>query len=476
MFYNYAYRVILRNFMAKKKTKWVCQNCGYESPAYLGKCPECSSWGTLIEETDETASASSIKKQNKVTTSKSEPTLLNDITADKSERFSSGYEEFDRVLGGGFVKGSLILTAGEPGIGKSTLILQSCGYLSSKGKKILYVSAEESEKQLKIRAERLNIHADNLFILSETCLENIFETVKDLKPDFLVIDSIQAIYSQEITSSSGSVSQVRECCYSLMNLAKYMNITTVIIGHVTKDGTIAGPKILEHMVDAVICFEGDRYREYRILRSTKNRFGSTNEVGLFNMGEHGLKEVKNPGEIFIAERSEDTAPGSIIVVANEGNRPLLVEIQALVSQTFYPAPRRVSTGIEYNRVLKIIAVLEKRIGLNLSKHDIYVNVVGGIDIDDSAADLGVALAIMTSFRDISIDHKTAVFGEIGLTGEIRSCTQAEIRIKEAYKLGFEKIIIPKGNAPSNLNLKNLKIVCVSRLIEAVSSALQQEKP
>ncbi len=455
--------------MAKKKSKWTCQSCGYEAPGYLGKCPECSSWGTILEEIFEKEDS---KKQNIANLNRSEPVLLESIEADHTLRIPSGFEEFDRVLGGGFVKGSLVLTAGEPGIGKSTLILQSCGFLSQKGLKVLYVSAEESDRQIKIRAERLKINAKNLFILAETCLENIFESIKELKPDFVVIDSIQAIYSQQITSTAGSVSQVRECCHSLMNIAKYLGITTAVIGHVTKDGVIAGPKVLEHMVDAVICFEGDRYREYRLLRTTKNRFGSTNEVGLFKMDETGLVEVKNPGEMFISEREEEISPGSIIVVANEGNRPLLVEVQALVGQTFYPAPRRVTTGVEYNRVLKIIAVLEKRIGLNLSKHDIYVNVIGGMEIEDSAADLGIALAIMTSFREISVDNKTAVFGEIGLTGEIRSTTQSETRIKEAYKLGFERIIIPKGNTPTNLNLENLEIIGVSRLIEAVSSALQ----
>ncbi|MEI7474359.1 MAG: DNA repair protein RadA [bacterium] len=460
--------------MAKIKTKWVCQNCGYESGGYLGKCPDCSQWGTLVEETSAKSSVS--KSSGQLTKGfSSELQLLKDINIDETLRFPTGLDEFDRTLGGGLVKGSLVLIGGDPGIGKSTIVLQSCGSLSLKGLKVLYISAEESAKQLKLRAERLNVDANNLYILAETNLDDTRITIDKLKPDVIILDSIQAVYTSTVTSSPGSVSQVRECCNILMNIAKNQGITTIIIGHVTKDGMIAGPKVLEHMVDTVLYFEGDRYKSYRILRCIKNRFGSTNEVGIFTMEDEGLREVLNPSELFLAERETSLAPGSVVIATSEGTRPLLVEIQALTGATGYASPRRVATGIEYNRVLQIIAVLERRVGLNLSKQDVYVNAVGGISIDEPAADLGIAIAIATCARNVTIDAETVIIGEIGLSGEIRAVNQIESRVKEASKLGFKRIIIPKANAPVKNIPKDVKVLAVSRIIEAITAAIPVTK-
>ena len=456
--------------MAKVKTKWICQNCGYETPKYIGKCPDCGEWGTLTEEFD-------IKdqKQTKNTAVDSTPIcLINEIEISESIRIPTGFEELDRVLGGGLVQGSLILLAGDPGIGKSTLVLQTAGNICSNGKKLIYVCAEESGSQVKLRAKRLNVNSDNLYVYAQTNLESVINQVDVIKPDVLVIDSIQSIYTSNITSSSGSVSQIRECTNILMDIAKNKNITVIIIGHVTKDGNIAGPKVLEHMVDTVIYFEGDKYKTQRLLRSIKNRFGSTNEIGVFNMAENGLEEVLNPSELFMKERTEEITPGSVIIAANEGTRALLVEVQALVGTTFYPAPRRVSTGVEYNRLLQIIAVLEKRIGLNLSKYDVYVNVIGGIEIDEPAADLGIALAIATCYRNVCVDADCVIIGEISLSGEIRNVSNIEKRIYEAQKLGFKKAIIPKQNKKFSDNF-DIEIIQVPRLMDAISACISRKK-
>ena len=350
--------------MAKLKTKWVCQNCGYETPKYLGKCPDCGKWSTLVEEVAEAVSSSTSTHcvRNDV-----KPSLLNEIEIDNSIRFSTGIAEFDRVLGGGLVQGSLVLLAGDPGIGKSTILLQTGNYICKNGRKALYVSAEESASQIKLRAKRLGVEANSLYIYSQTDFESVKTQINELKPEILIVDSIQAIYSCNVSSSPGSVSQIRECTNALMDIAKSKNITVVVIGHVTKEGNIAGPKVLEHMVDTVIYFEGDRYKSYRLLRCMKNRFGTTNEVGVFNMCDDGLHEILNPSEMFLNERNKSLTPGSVVISTNEGTRPLLLEIQALVGTTSYPAPRRVSNGIDYNRLLQILAVLEKRIGLNLSR-------------------------------------------------------------------------------------------------------------
>ena len=452
--------------MAKVKSKWVCQNCGYEAPAYLGKCPECSAWGKFVEEA-EVISKIQPQHENK-TFFKNDIQKINDITVNETFRFSTGLSEFDRVLGGGLVEGSLVLLAGAPGIGKSTLILQACSHLSQNNTEVLYISAEESIRQLKIRAERLNINT-NLNVLSQTNVDEIKAAINEVKPKVVVIDSIQAIYAPSITSSPGSVSQVRETCNIFMEIAKTTGTTIIIVGHVTKDGTIAGPRVLEHMVDTVLQFEGEKHNFFRILRGIKNRFGSTNEVGIFNMKDTGLEEVLNPSELFLKERNE-TASGSVVIVTNEGTRPLLVELQALTGFTSYPAPRRVATGIEYNRVLQIIAVLERRVGLNLSKQDIYVSVVGGIDIDEPAADLGIALAIATCFRNVTIEPSTIIIGEIGLSGEIRPVHQIEARVNEAAKLGFKKAIIPKSSVKYNFD-KNIEVIEVSKLTEAITKSI-----
>lgn len=454
--------------MAKVKTKWICQECGYETAGYLGKCPECSSWGSLVEESQEKFAPHA--NDNFLNTQK--PALLNEIKLSSEVRISTNISEFDRVLGGGLVQGSLVLLAGDPGIGKSTLILQTSGLLCQSNKKVLYVSAEESASQIKLRADRLAIKAETLYIYPQTSLESIRKEIDALKPDVVVIDSIQAIYSQNMASSAGSVSQIRECCNFLMQLAKSENITMIVIGHVTKDGNIAGPKVLEHMVDTVIYFEGDKYKSYRLLRSMKNRFGNTSEVGIFEMGAKGLSEVLNPSELFLNEHSQITTPGSVIISTNEGTRPLLVEIQALVGTTPYPTPRRVTNGVDFSRVLQILAVLEKRVGMNLSKQDVYVNVIGGIDISEPAADLGIALAVATCARDVVVDPHTVIIGEIGLSGEIRAINNLEKRINEAQKLGFKKAIIPVANALEE-KINGIEIVKVKRLIDAITSCVSK---
>ena len=453
--------------MAKLKSKWVCQNCGYESAGYLGKCPECSSWGSFVEESQEVndkpvALANDIK-----------PSSITDIQVGKEIRVSTNISEFDRILGGGLVQGSIVLIAGDPGIGKSTILLQTSGGLASQGKKILYVSAEESAGQLKLRADRLGIVNENLYIYPQTNLECVKAQIEELQPDFVVIDSIQAIYSQTVTSSAGSVSQIRECCNILMQIAKTKNITVLVIGHVTKDGNIAGPKVLEHMVDTVISFEGDKYKSYRMLRSMKNRFGNTSEVGIFEMSANGLKEVVNPNQLFLNERSQENIPGTAIIVTNEGTRPLLVEIQALVGATPYPSPRRVANGVDFSRLLQILAVLEKRVGLNLSKQDVYVNVMGGIDVDEPSADLGIALAIATCARDVVVDSQTVIIGEIGLSGEIHPVNNLEKRLNEAAMTGFKKAIIPYAN--KDITNPKIKTVPVKRLIDAISACISPQQ-
>lgn len=456
--------------MAKVKTKYVCQQCGYETARYMGKCPECGQWETFVEETT--------VKDSKLTSvslpdNSPPPMLIKEVQLGKEIRLETNISEFDRVLGGGLVQGSLVLLAGDPGIGKSTLLLQTGGELSKSGKKILYISAEESSGQVKLRSDRLGVNTDNLYIYPQTNFELIKKHILEQKPDIVVVDSIQAIYSDSVQSSAGSVSQIRECCNELMHIAKQENITMIVIGHVTKEGNIAGPKILEHIVDTVLQFEGDKYKSYRILRATKNRFGNTSEVGIFEMSSDGLKEVVNPSEICLKEYNQSQATGSVIIVTNEGTRPMLVEIQALVGTTPYPSPRRVTNGVDFSRVLQILAVLEKRVGLNLSKQDVYVNVIGGIDIQEPGADLGIAMAVATCARDVIIDSHTAIIGEIGLSGEIRAVNNIEKRIKEVEKLGFKKIIIPASNDLSE-DFKNIKIVKVKRIIDAISACIGNE--
>lgn len=454
--------------MAKIKTKWVCQNCGYETPKYMGKCPDCSTWGSFVEETETALEKTGVPK-----TDAGEVSLINEIQIDKTVRLTTGFEEFDRVLGGGAVNASVILLAGDPGIGKSTLVLQTALAIANADKKVLYICAEESASQIKLRAERLNVNSQNIYVYSQTDLEHIKNQIAAIKPDFLIIDSIQAVFDRQITSGAGSVSQIRECTNVFTDIAKSKNITTIIIGHVTKDGNIAGPRVLEHMVDVVLHFEGDKYKTYRILRSIKNRFGCTNEIGIFNMVETGLTEITNPSAIFLSERSDTITPGSTIIIASEGTRVLTAEVQALVGTTAYPAPRRVSNGIDYNRLLQILAVIEKRIGLKFSASDVYINITGGVEIDEPAADLGVALAIITCARDVIVSPDTVIVGEIGLSGEIRKVTNIEKRIAEAQKLGFKKIIIPKGN----INQKNkfeIEVIEAERLTDAVTACVYKQ--
>lgn len=456
--------------MAKVKSKWICQECGYETAGYLGKCPECSTWGSIVEELQQNFSAPAANADFLNTP---KPVLLNQVELSEEIRTSTNIQEFDRVLGGGLVQGSVVLIAGDPGIGKSTILLQTSGLLCKGGKKTLYVSAEESMNQIKLRADRLSINAQNLYIYPQTSLEFIKKEIENIKPDVVIVDSIQAIFTQNIASSAGSVSQIRECCNYLMQMAKNQGITVIVIGHVTKEGNIAGPKVLEHMVDTVIYFEGGgKYNSYRILRSIKNRFGNTSEVGIFEMGEKGLIDVVNPSELFLNEHSTLTTPGSVIISTNEGTRPLLVEIQALVGTTPYPSPRRVANGVDFSRVLQILAVLEKRVGLNLSKQDVYVNVIGGIEISEPAADLGIALAVATCARDVVVDSHTVIIGEIGLSGEIRAVNNIEKRLKEAQKLGFKKAIIPDSNGIAE-KITGIEIVKVKRLIDAISACVSK---
>jgi DNA repair protein RadA/Sms len=445
--------------MAKNQTIFVCSSCGNESPKWIGKCPSCNSWNTFYEE-----KIFKDKKSNERRIS-SEIVKLNSVETISHTRYKTGYEELDRVLGGGLVQGSLVLLGGDPGIGKSTLILQICDKIKI-DKPILYVSGEESASQIKLRADRLNIKNDNILFLGETSIELIQETIDTLNPGVIIIDSIQTMYSEDLTSAPGSVSQVRDITAKIMMICKKQNITTIIIGHVTKDGSIAGPRVLEHMVDTVLYLEGERFFSYRILRGVKNRFGSTNEIGLFEMREEGMVEIDNPSEILITERNGNPS-GSIIVATLEGTRPMLIEIQALVSPTPFGMPRRTGIGIEYNRLVLLMAVLEKRAGLMLGNQDAYVNVVSGIKIDEPAVDLGIALTVASSYKNLSIPTDTVAIGEVGLTGEIRSVNSLEKRIKEADRMGFKTCIIPESGKKLLKYKGNINIIGVRDIREAI---------
>jgi len=453
--------------MSKVKTFYQCQACGYTSPKWLGRCPDCGTWNSFVEERKEiAASRSSLPTRLR----KTEPLPLNSITGGYAQRTSTGIRELDRVLGGGVVTGSVTLVGGDPGIGKSTLLLQAISGLSKKYGGVLYVSGEESPEQIKLRAERLSIHSNEIILLSETSLENIIVTVSKLSSKLIVVDSIQTVYTGELLSAPGSVSQVRECAAKLMIFAKRSNIPVFLVGHVTKEGTIAGPRVLEHIVDTVLYFEGNSGHSYRILRTVKNRFGSTNEIGVFEMSDSGLIEVENPSELFLHERPLNVS-GSTAVSSLEGTRPLMVEIQSLVSQSTFGVPRRTTIGVDFNRVNLLVAVLEKRAGLHLGGMDIFVNVVGGLKIMEPAVDLGIISAIASSLRDIPIGPKTFVFGEVGLSGEVRAVTQAELRIKEASKLGFKRAVIPLGNSEKIKNNLGLEIVGVKNIEESLEAVL-----
>ena len=425
--------------MAKAKTIFVCSECGNESPKWLGKCPACNSWNTFYEQKIEKYTETN-KIEKKINNT---PRPLNSYVGQEANRTSTGYLELDRVLGGGLVKGSLILLGGEPGIGKSTLILQLCEKVQGEGK-VLYVSGEESAEQIKLRADRLEIKNQDLMFLGETDIDVIKDAISDMKPKLVIIDSIQTMYSDEITAAAGSVSQVREITSQIMRMCKAQQITTIIIGHVTKEGNIAGPRVLEHMVDTVLYLEGERYNTYRILRAVKNRFGSTNEIGMFEMREEGMCEVTNPSDILITER-EDNPSGSCILASVEGTRPILVEVQALTSQTVFGLPKRTANGFDYNRLAVLIAVLEKKAGLSLVNQDVYLNIAGGMKISEPAADLGIIATVASSYKNVPIPQSTVVMGEVGLTGEVRRINLIEKRLKEAEKLGFKACIIPENN-------------------------------
>ena len=429
--------------MAKgKKTVFFCQNCGHEESKWLGQCPACKEWNTFVEEkvTVSRGSTSAASEAGKERVSK--VVTLSSVSVEEDERIRTGIAELDRVLGGGIVQGSLVLVGGDPGIGKSTLLLQVCQRLSDAGKNVLYISGEESGKQIKLRANRMGRFSDSLYLLCETNLDLIRQTIERQKPDVVVIDSIQTMYNEEVGSAPGSVSQVRESTNVLMQLAKGMNISIFIVGHVTKEGTVAGPRVLEHMVDTVLYFEGDRHASYRILRGVKNRFGSTNEIGVFEMRKEGLVEVENHTEFRLSGRPEH-ASGSVVACAMEGTRPILMEIQALVCRSNFGMPRRTAAGLDYNRVNLLMAVLEKRAGLPLSNYDAYVNIVGGIRMNEPATDLGIVMAIASSYKNRPVPEDAIVFGEVGLSGEVRAVTMPEQRVAEARKLGFKTCIIPE---------------------------------
>lgn len=446
--------------MAKAKTVFVCNECGYESAKWLGKCPACNSWNSFFEQKVEKYTDN--KKEKNITNT---PKSLNSYQGKEFSRTSTGFGEMDRVLGGGLVKGSLVLLGGEPGIGKSTLILQICDKVKGEGK-VLYVSGEESAEQIKLRADRLGIKNENIMFLGETDIDIVNNAILDLNPKLVIIDSIQTMYSDELTAAAGSVSQVREITSQIMRICKSKEITTIIIGHVTKEGNIAGPRVLEHMVDSVLYLEGERYFSYRILRGVKNRFGSTNEIGMFEMKQEGMCEILNPSDILISER-EDNPAGSCIIATMEGTRPILVELQALTSQSVFGFPKRTANGVDFNRLSLLIAVLEKKAGLMLGTQDVYLNVVGGIRINEPAIDLGVIAVVASSFKNISIPNDTVIMGEVGLTGEVRRINFIEKRLKEAEKLGFKTCIIPESNKKVLKDEFKLDIIGVKNVREAM---------
>ena len=449
--------------MKKIKTTFFCRSCGYQSPKWLGKCPSCGEWNRFVEEEIRVSDTGIVPELQ----FNSSPIPIDSIEADETERLKIGIDEVDRVLGGGIVAGSAILVGGDPGIGKSTLLLQVMHNLAEKDLKVLYITGEESAKQIGLRGKRIGASSKNLMVLVEIALENILRQIKEIKPHVVVVDSIQTVYSSTLSSAPGSVSQVREASGQLILLSKKTGIPVFLIGHVTKEGAIAGPKILEHMVDTVLYFEGDSGHSYRIIRGIKNRYGPTNEIGVFEMRDNGLCEVSNPSEFFLAERPEGAA-GSVVVPSIEGTRPILVEIQSLVSPTNLSMPRRTAIGVDHNRVSLLVAVLDKICGFHLGNHDIFINVAGGVKVDEPAVDLGIVSSIASSFLDRPVDPGTVVFGEIGLTGEVRGISQQEVRIKEASRMGFNRCILPRTlsrNLSSETNMDIIKIGNIKGLLE-----------
>ncbi len=450
--------------MSKLQSKYVCQNCGYESPRWVGKCPNCSEWNTFVEELVQKVSARKIVKGTSI-----KATPLNEVDIVEDQRLTTSIDEFDRVLGGGIVLGSVVLLGGDPGVGKSTLMMQLAAEL--KNSVVLYISGEESAKQIKLRAERLNFKSvDSFLVLAETNVDVIAEVIERTPPDVIIVDSIQTMFRPQFESSPGSVGQVRESTALFTRIAKDKSIPIFLIGHVTKEGVIAGPKVIEHMVDTVLQFEGERHYAYRILRAIKNRFGSTNEIGVFEMRDTGLQEVRNPSEVFLSERSFG-ASGSTVVASVEGTRPILIEVQALVTPTSYGVPQRNTTGFDYRRLGLLIAVLEKRLGIMLGQYDVFVNIAGGVRVDEPAVDLGIATSIISSLRDRSIDSQIVAVGEIGLGGEVRTVSQIEKRVQEAAKLGFQRILLPKNNLKGLLRSNGIELVGIERIEDAVKILL-----
>ncbi len=447
----------------------MCQNCGHQARKWLGQCPDCGEWNTMVEERFRASKATQgIIGGFSGRITATSPISFAEIEPQDEARTASGIEELDRVLGGGIVAGSLVLIGGEPGIGKSTIVIQMADRLSAHGVKVLYVSGEESERQIKMRGERLGIAAENLYILPETNLEAILGECDRLRPDCVIVDSIQTVFSEKIESAPGSVSQVREVAGRFMLFAKQTGTPVFLTGHVTKEGSIAGPKTLEHIVDTVLYFEGDRHHNHRIIRATKNRFGAANEIGVFEMTNAGLIAIKNPSELFLQERP-DGASGSVVTVCMEGTRPMLVEVQALVSSTKSASGRRMTQGFDYNRASLLIAVLEKRLGMHIAGDDVFINIAGGLEVDEPAADLGVLAAIASSFRNLQIPPETAVFGEVGLTGEVRGVLQAQTRAREAQTLGFKKLIVPESNKKGLEKLLGVRVIGVRNLDEAIEA-------
>ncbi len=451
--------------MAKAKTTaFFCKECGFESAKWMGQCPGCRQWNTFVEElTGKKDSVSGKLKPLK----KAKPSLLSEISVEEKDRVTTGYAELDRVLGGGVVAGSLVLVGGDPGIGKSTLLLQVCRNLAAVGRKVLYISGEESLKQIKLRANRIGTVTGELLFLCETSLDVIAETIEEVKPDIVIIDSIQTMFREEVASAPGSVSQVRESTNLLMQIAKGDGITIFIVGHVTKEGVVAGPRVLEHMVDTVLYFEGDRHASYRILRGVKNRFGSTNEIGVFEMREQGLVEVENPSEFMLDGRPKD-ASGAVVACAMEGTRPILLEVQALVTQSNLGIPRRTAAGTDYNRVNLLMAVLEKRCHYEMGRYDAYVNIAGGMKMNEPALDLSIIMALVSSLKDRPVDEKTIVFGEVGLSGEVRAVSLAEQRVNEAVKLGFEACILPQICLDKMKRTDKIRLIGVRNVREAIA--------
>lgn len=457
--------------MAKKKSRYVCSNCGRVAAGYMGKCPKCGEFNTMQEEVLEMETAAAKKNRRAVGLVASTPTRLGEITFDGFDRMELPVQEFSRVLGGGIVPGSLVLVGGDPGIGKSTLLLQIAADVANKHGATLYVSGEESSRQIKMRADRMDVKAEELFLVTETRFNAIQDHIQNVKPVLTIIDSIQTTFAEDLTSAAGSVSQVRECASRLQELAKTTGISVFLVGHVTKEGTIAGPRVLEHIVDTVLYLEGDQFHRYRLLRSVKNRFGATSEVGVFEMQERGMLQVPNPSEAFLAER-QINAPGSAIAVPMEGTRPLLVEIQALASPTTFSYPRRTANGVDYNRLLLLTAVLTRRVRLKLADKDVFINVIGGLQIDEPAADMAIAVAIASSIRDTTVHADMAFIGEVGLSGELRAVSQLDNRLKEAQKLGFKRCIIPKSAKKRLIDPpKGLTLLDCKSLSEAIDVAL-----